>query len=145
MSYMSYNRERAAAYARHWALGRNPRFGDFSALGGDCANFVSQCLWAGWGGMAQDWYYKSMNDRTASWSGVRFLRAWLLETGRGQFCRAQECEMGDVLFLWNGERWYHVLFLLSAGESARAAAHTRDVLDAPLSAWSAVREFVHLL
>ena len=69
-----YDREAAVAYARRWALGRNPRFGDFSALGGDCANFASQCLWAGWGDMTEGWHYRSMNERTPSWSGVRFLR-----------------------------------------------------------------------
>ena len=65
-----YDREAAVAYARRWALGRNPRFGDFSALGGDCANFASQCLWAGWGDMTEGWHYRSMNERTPSWSGV---------------------------------------------------------------------------
>ena len=87
-----YDREAAVAYARRWALGRNPRFGDFSALGGDCANFASQCLWAGWGDMTEGWHYRSMNERTPSWSGVRFLREWLLLDGRAQLCRADEAE-----------------------------------------------------
>ena len=139
-----YDRDAAVMYARRWALDRNPRFGDFSALGGDCANFASQCLWAGWGDMAAGWYYRSMGDRTASWSGVRFLREWLLLDGRAQLCRADEAETGDIVFLWNGARWYHVLVLLTPGVGATAAAHTRDALDRPLGDWPAVREYVHI-
>ena len=42
-----YDREKAVAYAHKWAYGRNPAYGDFSEMGGDCTNFVSQCLHAG--------------------------------------------------------------------------------------------------
>ncbi|OYE06697.1 FG-GAP-like repeat-containing protein [Nostoc sp. 'Peltigera membranacea cyanobiont' 232] len=40
----SYDRQAAADYARKWANGRNPAYKDFSNVGGNCANFVSQCL-----------------------------------------------------------------------------------------------------
>ena len=46
---------------------------------------------------------------------------------------------------WNGARWYHVLVLLTPGEGATAAAHTRDALDRPLGDWTALREYVHIL
>ena len=39
--------ERAVAYARRWALDRNPLFVDFTGQGGNCTNFVSQCVLAG--------------------------------------------------------------------------------------------------
>lgn len=42
-----YDREKAVAYAHKWAYGRNPAYADFSAMGGDCTNFLSQCLHAG--------------------------------------------------------------------------------------------------
>ena len=42
-----YQRERAVEYARRWALDRNPLFADFSGIGGNCTNFVSQCVLAG--------------------------------------------------------------------------------------------------
>ena len=34
-----YDREKAVAYAHKWAYGRNPAYGDFSEMGGDCTNF----------------------------------------------------------------------------------------------------------
>ena len=46
---MLYDREAAVEYANKWAYGRNPRFYDFSQLGGDCTNFASQCIYAGSG------------------------------------------------------------------------------------------------
>ena len=76
-----YNREKAVAYAREWALNRNPKFYNFDGIGGDCTNFVSQCLYAGGGVMnfTRDvgWYYKSANNRAAAWTGVEYLHRFL--------------------------------------------------------------------
>ena len=44
---MRYNRKKAVEYALKWALDRNPRYLDYDDLGGDCTNFISQCLYAG--------------------------------------------------------------------------------------------------
>lgn len=44
---MRYNREKAVEYARRWAYDRNPQYYNFDPIGGDCTNFVSQCLFAG--------------------------------------------------------------------------------------------------
>ena len=72
-----YSRLRAVLYARRWAFGRNPDYYSFDGIGGDCTNFVSQCLYAGSGVMnftpVFGWFYKSSSDRTASWTGVEFL------------------------------------------------------------------------
>ena len=143
----AYDRTEAVRYARRWALGRNPAFGDFSGLGGDCANFVSQCLWAGWHEeMAPQWYYRSMRERTPSWSGVRFLRRWLLEAGRAEVCDLGEAEAGDVIFLWDGSRWHHSLVITLPGPDPLVAAHTHDVLNRPLSDYAvSAREAVHVL
>ncbi|MBO4299062.1 MAG: amidase domain-containing protein [Clostridia bacterium] len=142
-----YDRGKAVSYARTWALHRNPAFGNFSGLGGDCANFASQCLWAGWNRrMASQWYYRSMDDRTPSWSGVKFLRRWLLEAGRAEICDLGEAEAGDVIFLWNGSRYYHTLVVLRPGGDPLVAAHTHDALNRPVSDYGPVaREALHVL
>ena len=142
-----YDRNQAVSYARKWALGRNPAFGNFSGLGGDCANFASQCLWAGWNEtMVPDWYYYSMNDRTPSWSGVKFLRRWLLEAERAELCEISEAEAGDIIVLWNGHRYYHTLVVVEPGDDPLIAAHTHDVLDRPVSDYRPVaREGLHIL
>ena len=66
MIFMEYNRANAVAYAKKWAYGRNPKYYDFSDLGGDCTNFASQCIYAGSGVMnytpTYGWYYISVNN-----------------------------------------------------------------------------------
>ncbi len=42
-----YERQKAIDYARAWALGRNPVYHDYEKYGGDCTNYISQCLHAG--------------------------------------------------------------------------------------------------
>ena len=60
-----YDRDAAVEYADDW--NEEPNEGEyeyFGGRGGDCANFVSQCLQAGGVELTDDWYYK----RHAAWS-----------------------------------------------------------------------------
>lgn len=47
MIFRPYRRLNAVLYAHRWAYGRNPQFYDYEAIGGDCTNFASQCIYAG--------------------------------------------------------------------------------------------------
>ena len=71
---LPYDRQRAVEYAQKWALDRNPLFLDFTGKGGDCTNFVSQCIFAGCGVMNYTptfgWYFISSDDRAPAWTGV---------------------------------------------------------------------------
>ena len=49
-----YNRQKAIEYARKWALLANPDYYHFGGIGGDCTNYISQCLLAGGGKMNFD-------------------------------------------------------------------------------------------
>ena len=64
-----YDRRRAREYARRWAYGRNPLFYNFTGIGGDCTNFISQCILAGCCTMncreTFGWYYHSPRLRAA--------------------------------------------------------------------------------
>lgn len=51
MKIVEYNREKAKQYAKKWAYLRNPSYYDYDKIGGDCTNFVSQCIFAGAGHM----------------------------------------------------------------------------------------------
>ena len=72
---LPYDRAAAVAYAHAWAYRRNPLYLDFSAIGGDCTNFASQCIYAGAGIMnftpLYGWFYRGADDRTPSWTGVQ--------------------------------------------------------------------------
>ena len=150
-----YDRGKAVAYAKRWAFSRNPDFLDFQGLGGDCSNFVSQCLFAGCGVMnytpTYGWYYIDSNRRTASWTGVSYLYSFLVSNrGSGPFAReveSAEVEMGDVVQLgFRGTPYTHTALIvgLEAGE-IYVAAHTLDAWWRPLSNYRQQnRRFLHV-
>lgn len=47
MKEIQYDRKKAVEYAQKWAYKRNPNYYNYDAIGGDCTNFVSQCIFAG--------------------------------------------------------------------------------------------------
>lgn len=144
MEAVAYQREAAAAYARRWAMGRNPSYYDFTNLGGDCTNFVSQCLFAGSGLMndtpVTGWYYYGLNRRSAAWTGVDYLFRFLVENrGPGPFgqeCGPSELQVGDVIQLGNTRGgFYHCLLVMRPGRNPLIAAHDLDALWRPLSSY----------
>lgn len=61
MWFQNYNREAAIEYARNWYNGFNTNmFPNISDIGGDCTNFVSQCLLAGEWPMDNVWYIQKL-------------------------------------------------------------------------------------
>ena len=155
MPILPYDRSSAVHYAARWALSRNPRWADFTHLGGDCANFVSQCLHAGAPHMNltpdTGWYYRSLADRSPAWSGVVFLHRFLLRSASSPGPAARESELsallpGDVVLLHNGSRPYHSVLVLLPGADPLVAAHTDDALCRPLSSYGAARTLpLHIL
>lgn len=145
MTERPYRRDLALDYAQRWALGRNPSYYDFSDLGGDCTNFVSQCVFAGSGVMNPQpetgWYYYSLQSRSPSWTGVEFFADFMLRNhGVGPYAvlvPLAEAQPGDVIQLGNAEQYYHSLLLLgkNAGEFY-VAAHSQDALWRELSSYS---------
>lgn len=139
----NYNRDRAQSYASAWAFSRNPLFSDFTGIGGDCTNFISQCVLAGSCRMnftpIYGWYYLDANDRTASFTGVEYFYDFLVSNeGEGPFGREadpDECEVGDVIQLGrNGERYYHTLLIVGKeGDDFLVAAHSDDAYNRRLS------------
>lgn len=116
----AYNRRAAVIYALNWAFSRNPRFYDFTDIGGDCTNYISQCLYAGCEVMnfssENGWYYINSDNRSPSWTGVNFLREFLL-TNKGAGVYGEETvlpeiQRGDVIQLINRDgRYYHSVFI----------------------------------
>lgn len=154
MREVAYNRDAAVAYARRWALSRNPAFYDFSEIGGDCTNFASQCLFAGSKIMnytpVTGWFYRSTSDRTSSWTGVRFLYEFLVNNKSvGPFAReVSEGEMlpGDLVQFGKYDgTFYHSPVILSVEPTILVAAHSYDALDRPLYTYEyEVARFLHI-
>ena len=147
--FLMYDREKAVQYAHRWAFSRNPKYYDFSFLGGDCTNFASQVLFAGYGEMnykkTLGWYYNSLNDRSPSWTGVNELYNFLINN-RGNGPKAVEVSIdqlqnGDLIQLdFDGDFVFdHTPVIVDTGEytpdTLLVAAHSQDSDYRPLSTY----------
>jgi len=94
-----YDREGAVRYAGKyaglaWGAGNNhkynPRYRDLNGNGGDCTNFVSQCLGDREGGklpMDGTWYYRyeqGGGSGSRAWVQTEAFASWLLYSGRAR-------------------------------------------------------------
>ena len=156
-----YDRYSAVEYALKWSYSRNPRFFDFEDIGGDCTNFVSQCLFAGCGimnysGFENGWYYINANDRSASWTGVQYLRRFLLTNNGtavyGVDSSLANIEPGDVIQLKNSNGiLYHSVIVSYVKQPASPqnifiCAHSNDARDRRLSTYNyAEAKAIHIL
>ena len=154
MREIPYDRGAAVDYARRWALSRNPAFYDFSDIGGDCTNFVSQCIYAGAGVMnyTRDygWYYISSSDRSPSWTGVEYLYDFLINNNSvGPYAievPQYEADIGDVIQLGRADGdFYHSLLIVSTYPMILVASHSYDALDRPLYSYNYyAARFLHI-
>lgn len=137
-----------ADYAKRWAHGRNPAYYNFDAIGGDCTSFVSQCVYACGAVMNYTadtgWYYLSLSDRAAAWSGVEYFYMFVIRNRSsgpfGEEIPIDRANVGDVIQLGGSGGFYHSLFVtdLRNGEPL-ISAHTADALDRPLSYYDVAR------
>lgn len=155
MREVIYNRTDATNYAKKWALSRNPQYYDFHGIGGDCTNFASQCIYAGAKVMNYTpdygWYFVSINNRAPAWSGVEFLRNFLLNNeGVGPSAISvskNQIDLGDVIFLNNGQRYYHTLVVTEFDTDGEIliCAHTVDSYMRRLDTYNYISaDFVHI-
>ncbi|WZL74517.1 amidase domain-containing protein [Clostridiaceae bacterium 35-E11] len=143
-----YDRTAAVAYARKWARKRNPRYGDFEEMGGDCTNFASQVLHAGGCPMnyyKYGWYYNNLNDRAPAWTSVKYFYDFLINNqGRGPAAEETDVdglEVGDMVQLSFGRdgEYNHTPVIVAIKPGVRSldkiliAAHTIDRIDYPIS------------
>ena len=142
---MSYNRNLAVEYAFNWALDRNPKYYDYEELGGDCTNFISQCLYAGTKQMnyrKNAWYYKDANNKSPSWTGVEFLYNFLTsnnyEGPKGFLTTREDIELGDLIQLsFDGIIFGHTLIVTGKQrEKIYICAHTNDARNRDLDSYS---------
>lgn len=154
MREIPYDRDAAVAYARSWALGRNPAYYNFEKIGGDCTNFASQSIYAGARIMNYTptfgWYYRSSYDRSPSWSGVEYLYNFLVKNKSvGPYAHEvsqREVLPGDIVQLGTaGGDFYHSPVITAVRPTILVAAHTYDELDRPLSTYIYDRaRFLHI-
>lgn len=154
MRTRAYNRVAAIEYAKKWAFARNDAYYNFEGIGGDCTNFVSQCIYAGAKTMNftpdTGWYYRSVNDRSAAWTGVEYLYKFLVNNkNTGPFAhtvKKNEIMPADVIQLGRTDgSYYHSLLVTQSSPDILIASHTDDSLNRRLDSYiyDAIR-FIHV-
>ncbi len=98
----TYDRDKAVSYSYDWvskdAVIRNNEFSDYSAYGGNCQNYASQCILAGgvpmdiYGDFTEQWKWYGENSnsgeeehgRSGSWTGTEYFYEYCnINTGYG--------------------------------------------------------------
>lgn len=138
MSKGRYNREKVYEYAKKWAYSRSPQYYNYDAIGGDCTNFVSQCIFAGCNKMNYNkndgWYYINGNNKSPSWTGVEFLYNFLIHNKgdgpSGKETTIDKLDIGDIIQLnFDGNKFSHSLIVIQNAENINntlVATHTFD-------------------
>lgn len=159
MNIKAYNRQEAVLYAKKWALLRNPKYYDFDPIGGDCTNFISQCIYAGSKTMnynkVNGWYYINGNKKSPSWSGVPYLYKFLTTNKgvgpRGREVKQNQIQIGDIAQLAFYNNVYgHSLLIINIEDindlnKIAIATHTYDVLEKKIGEYNYEKiRFIHI-
>lgn len=154
-----YNRRAAFFYAARWWNDRNPKYYDFADIGGDCTNFISQCVFAGSGVMNYTptfgWYFQNLHNRTASWTGVEYFYNFMIaNTGDGPHMSVvdiSQIQIGDIIQLGDMTgSFFHSLFVTDVGRfpsesNILVATHSFDEWMRPLDSYGYnVARFLHV-
>lgn len=162
-----YDREKAVAYARKWALSHNPVFGNYENYGGDCTNFISQCIHAGnipfdhnGKNVLEKWYWYSEYSRTPTWTAAEPFYKYITGNNNsntqkiGIYARDasyNELEIGDIVQLTFEGNAYHTMIITDVVLDEEylvdylEAQHTYDLLDYPLSLKEGVQRYIKIL
>ena len=122
-STISYSADKAVAYAKQWAYKRNSKYHDYSNEGGDCANFVSQCLIAGGLGISS---CTGSYGQGGTVPYVPNLENCLISKGwkSSSSMPSKGIPKGGVITYYNGG---HAVLVVQGGTSPLVAGHTTDV------------------
>lgn len=77
------------------------------------------------------WYYSNGNNKSPSWTGVKFLHEFLLHNSSiGPYAREvsrDKVEVGDIIQLsFDGVKFAHTVLVVKNTEGIYIAAHTYD-------------------
>jgi len=130
LSLHAYIPSYAVTYALYWtdpSHNRNPLWGNYDGNGGDCTNFISQCLT--YGGIPFDtvgnpsynqrWFWNSYSSYTPTWTGVvPFWDYAINDSGVGLVATSTTragTYTGDIIQLYSSNYgWHHSVFVNNA-------------------------------
>ena len=119
----AYSPSKAVSYAKQWAYGRNPNYYDYDPLGGDCANFVSQCLIYGGfstSGCTGNYGVGGTLPLVTNLENCLVQKGWRKSTSMP----STGMPVGSVITFYNGG---HATIVVKGGKNPLVAAHNNDV------------------
>jgi len=139
LTQYSYNYTAAKNYALGHCSSYSDSYCNYNPCGGDCANFVSQCLRAGtertdgswntYSGGCSNCGTTSSNAGTTAWVNNEALQNWVINAGRGQaWGSIYSLGIGDIInYDWDGDGVFdHVAIVTDAGGSTLVSCHNID-------------------
>lgn len=157
-----YSRIDAVNYAIKYALKPNPNYRYFSLenTGGDCSNFLSQCLHAGGAPTNSNWWYKhnNSNNNYDSWSltwTVAHSLYWYLKKNEAsnlsgikglEVNNTNILELGDLLFFedTDGRIFHSAIITYDSHNEILISQHSDEALNIPYyKSWPAKK--IHFL
>lgn len=148
-----YMREKAVAYAKKYALTPNTKeWKNYEEWGGDCTNFVSQCLFEGnipfdhQGRYINDkWYWYSDHYRTPSFTSATAFKDYMLRNkGFGLVARLgslQTMQLGDIVQLGDLQMTTHSMIVVDIVKDENDINVTKDLLIAQHSGVGGIRGY----
>lgn len=159
MREIFYNRAKVVEYAKKWYDKRNPNYYNYDLIGGDCTNFISQCIYEGCKTMnyskEKGWYYINANNKSPSWTGVQFLYNFLTNNKSvgpyGSDSTQANIEIGDIAQIsFDGQKFTHTVVIVRIAnkfslDGIFVASHTFDSFDKKISSYNYKKiRFVHI-
>lgn len=159
MKILYYDRQKAIVYAKAWAYLRNPNYYNFDNIGGDCTNYISQCIYAGCNIMNYEkeigWYYNSLDDRAPAWTSAKYLYNFLTRNkGAGPYGHnslQQNIEIGDIVqFKFDKEYFSHSAIIVkiidrNSLDKIFVASHSMDIFNKKVSSYKFTDiRFIHI-
>lgn len=126
-NYNSYNRIAARDYAYKYWSSYNPAYTSYKGNGGDCANFVSQCLHVG--GIPTDATWKA---DSVSWIRASAVPSYMMNKGYATKTSYTNATAGSFAYTSSGAG-HAVLVTINDGAKIAYTAHTTDRKDAAFS------------
>lgn len=128
---LSYNAQAAVNYARKYWSHYNSKYANYASKGGDCSNFVSQCLIAGGQSLAKCKSFVSWYDNYGCLPRVRDLDLCLQKLGwKRSTSKPPGFKAGYPMILTDLS---HAIIATSvSGNKIKYAGHTTNRFDYPL-------------
>jgi hypothetical protein len=138
-----YSWQKAVAYAAKYWSSYNSAYPNYNPCGGDCANFVSQCLRAG--GETTDGTWRtyrgsactgtSANCGSTAWVNNWGLRNWTINARRGRAVSSiGQLGRGDIVnYDWTGNGTFDHVAIITNSASRLVTAHNTNHYNVPWS------------